>query len=76
MRGFQEVGRGKGAIFSLDIAFPGQTPGVSCCSIATQGCSLLPQGKSNLLSTSGVYQALCGDVTGIIFKPYKALEGK
>lgn len=49
--GASRAGKGRGAVFSPDVAYPGQTPWASCCSIPTQGCPVLPQGKSNLLST-------------------------
>lgn len=49
--GASRVGKGRGAVFSPDVAHLGQSSWASCCSILTQGCPILPQGKSNLLST-------------------------
>lgn len=50
-KGSSRVGKGREAVFSTDVAHPGQTPWASCCSITSQGCPIFPQGESNLLST-------------------------
>lgn len=44
--GASRVGKGRGAVFSPDVAHPGQTPWASCCSIPPKGALSFPKGKA------------------------------